>query len=113
MKELKTRWTEQVKANPDQVLQEYPRPTMKRESYLNLNGYWDYVIMGTKKIPDHFDGKILVPFSPEAPLSGVERQLRPKQVLWYKRMLPKDVKKRMGKGGSLTLALWISLRLYM
>lgn len=97
MKELKTRWTEQVKANPEQVLQEYPRPAMKRESYLNLNGYWDYVIMGTKKIPDRFDGKILVPFSPEAPLSGVERQLRPKQVLWYKRMLPKNVKKEIGK----------------
>ena len=70
---------------------------MKRESYLNLNGFWDYAIMGTKRIPDRFDGKILVPFSPEAPLSGVERQLRPRQVLWYKRILPREVRKENGK----------------
>ena len=53
--------------------------------------------MGTKQIPHQFDGKILVPFSPEAPLSGVGRKLHPKQVLWYKRMLPKNVKKESGK----------------
>ena len=97
MKKLKTRWTDQVKESQGQVLQEYPRPSMKRESYLNLNGFWDYAIMGTKRIPDRFDGKILVPFSPEAPLSGVERQLRPRQVLWYKRILPREVRKENGK----------------
>lgn len=97
MKELKTRWTEQVQADPGHVLQEYPRPSMRRESYVNLNGLWDYVIMGTRRIPHRFDGKILVPFSPEAPLSGVGRQLRPRQVLWYKRLLPENVKKEKGK----------------
>ena len=52
MKKLKTRWTDQVKESQGQVLQEYPRPSMKRESYLNLNGFWDYAIMGMKRIPD-------------------------------------------------------------
>jgi len=33
---LKTRWGE--KLNPESILQEYPRPQMKRDSYLNLNG---------------------------------------------------------------------------
>ena len=28
----------------DKPLQEYPRPQMVRDSYLNLNGYWDYAI---------------------------------------------------------------------
>jgi beta-galactosidase/beta-glucuronidase len=32
-----------------------------------------------------YDGPIVVPFSPEAPLSGVERQLRPDEWLWYRR----------------------------
>ena len=49
MKKLKTRWTDQVLERPDQVLAEYPRPSMRRESYVNLNGYWDYVITGREK----------------------------------------------------------------
>ena len=37
--------------------------------------------------PDTWDGKILVPFSPEAGLSGVNRTLHPGEMLWYRRML--------------------------
>ena len=91
MKKLKTRWTDQVLEHPDQVLAEYPRPSMRRESYVNLNGYWDYVITGKGKRPERYAGRILVPFSPEAPLSGAERSLHPSQVLWYRRMLPGEV----------------------
>ncbi len=96
MKKLKTRWSDQVLQNPDQVLCEYPRPSMRRESYVNLNGYWDYEITGRGKRPQSFAGQILVPFSPEAPLSGVERHLHPRQVLWYKRSLPEEVKRKSG-----------------
>ncbi len=42
------------------------------------------------------DGDILVPFSPEAVLSGVERQLKPEEYLWYKRRLPDEVKPEKG-----------------
>ena len=35
--------------------------------------------------PSQFDGRILVPFSPEALLSGVGRQLQPDELLWYRR----------------------------
>jgi len=83
---LKTRWTGQI--NEKNVWKEYPRPTLVRESYINLNGYWDYAFRKQAKIPSEYDGKILVPFSPEAKLSGVERQLKPKEYLWYHRKLP-------------------------
>ncbi len=86
----------------DHVLQEYPRPQFVRESCINLNGYWEYAIInmpsdfGNKslneafadELPSEMDGRILVPFSPESILSGVERRLEPDQFLWYKRTLP-------------------------
>lgn len=58
---------------------------MVRDSYLNLNGYWDYAFTQEFVCPKEFDGKILVPFSPEAALSGVNRQLMPNEYLWYHR----------------------------
>lgn len=83
---LETRWTKQI--NETNVWQEYPRPTMVRSSYMNLNGYWDYAIKKNSCFPSSYHGKILVPFSPESKLSGVERQLKPKEFLWYHRILP-------------------------
>ena len=82
---MKTVWGEQL--DPNAVLQEYPRPQMMRESYRNLNGLWDYAITDTDTCPENWDGKILVPFSPEAALSGVGRTLLPGQYLWYRREL--------------------------
>ena len=37
-----TRWGETL--DKQQVLQEYPRPQLVRESFYNLNGLWDYAI---------------------------------------------------------------------
>lgn len=85
---LTTVWGETL--DRTNVLSEYPRPQMVRESYINLNGFWDYAITGTENLPVNFQGKILVPFSPEAPLSGVSRQLKPDEYLWYQRKLPVD-----------------------
>ena len=76
------------------MLQEYPRPQLVRESFYPLNGLWDYAITASDACPGAWDGQILVPFSPEAPLSGVGKTLRPGQVLWYRRPLP--LKKRAG-----------------
>ncbi|GAA3289337.1 glycoside hydrolase family 2 TIM barrel-domain containing protein [Arthrobacter citreus] len=77
--------------DPDVVLQDYPRPQLVRDSYLNLNGYWQYAITSVRRdappADGEWDGRILVPFSPEAPLSGVNRQLQPQQILWYRRTL--------------------------
>ena len=80
-----TLWGEQL--DRSHVLQEYPRPQMRREQYTILNGFWDYAITGSDRKPEKWDGQILVPFSPEAPLSGVERSLQPGQYLWYRRNL--------------------------
>jgi len=68
---------------PSTVLQEYPRPQMVRQSYINLNGLWNYAFTTTDVPPSEWDGQILVPFSPEAPLSGVNRILRGDEYLWY------------------------------
>ncbi len=83
MKQLYTRWGRQLDA--ERVLWEYPRPLMVRESYINLNGYWDYAFTKVFRRPGEYEGKILVPFSPESVLSGVSRQLRPDEYLWYRR----------------------------
>ena len=66
-------------------LPEYPRPQLVRDSYQNLNGRWQYAITTTDATPTVFDGDIVVPFSPEALLSGVERQVQPTDVLHYRR----------------------------
>ena len=95
MKQLKTRWADHVDVN--NVLGEYPRPLMRRKSYVNLNGTWKYAIRDTKGFPKKMDGKILVPFSPEAALSGVNRQLQPQEYLWYKRRLPEEIRPEEGK----------------
>ncbi|MGW0433426.1 glycoside hydrolase family 2 protein [Micromonospora sp. NPDC003197] len=96
-----TPWGETL--DPDNVLPEYPRPQLVRDSYLNLNGRWAYAITpasnedepGSRENepgsyenePGTYDGEILVPFSPESVLSGVGRQLQPDQTLWYRRTL--------------------------
>lgn len=79
-----TKWGEKLDKN--NILPEYPRPQMRRSSFINLNGEWDYAITAAgEKQPDKWDGKILVPFSPECELSGVGRVLQPDEYLWYRR----------------------------
>ena len=80
---LMTPWGEHLDENC--ILTEYPRPQMRRNSYLNLNGRWEYAITDSDESPRHWDGTILVPFSPESTLSGVGRSLQPGQTLWYRR----------------------------
>lgn len=38
-----TRWGANIEK--DKVLLEYPRPQMRRNSYINLNGMWQYAIV--------------------------------------------------------------------
>lgn len=83
---LTTIWGEAL--DHENVLPEYPRPQFQRNSFLSLNGYWDYAITADSVPPSEFDGQILVPFSPECALSGVGRQLLPSEYLWYRKTLP-------------------------
>lgn len=95
MEQLYTCWGENL--DRDHVLMEYPRPLLVRDSYLNLNGYWDYAFTKEYKQPEKYDGKILVPFSPEAVLSGVNRQLQPDEYLWYHRVITEEELEELGK----------------
>ncbi len=80
-----TRWGKVLdRAAP---LSEYPRPQMKRDSYLCLNGSWEYAITKDDLQPLRYDGIITVPFSPESILSGVGRSLPAEERLWYRRRL--------------------------
>lgn len=90
---IMTRWAKDV--TPEKAWPEYPRPTMVREKWQNLNGLWDYSITGLDPATsDKWDGKILVPFPVESALSGVGRVLQPDQALHYRRELtiPSDWK---------------------
>ncbi len=80
---MKTPWTDSVERSCP--LPEYPRPQMARDPWLCLNGLWDYAFRISGSIPDHYDGKIVVPFSPETELSGVRRALKKDEILWYHR----------------------------
>ncbi len=81
---LKTRWAKDV--TPANALPEYPRPQLVRKEWMNLNGLWEYAIVGKETAaPKEFDGKILVPFPVESALSGVMKQVGDDQKLWYRR----------------------------
>jgi len=81
---ITTPWAEQV--DPQQPLPEYPRPQMVRETWQNLNGLWSYVVTDKDAdMPDEFPSQILVPYPIESALSGVKRQLKPDERLWYQR----------------------------
>lgn len=72
MEQLQTCWAAQVDRTCP--LSEYPRPQLRRDSYLCLNGVWEYTV-GERR------GTILVPFSPETQLSGAGFVLRPGETL--------------------------------
>ena len=80
-------------------LAEYPRPAMRRDSCEILNGPWQYAITQTAEYPAAWQGSILVPYSPEAPASGVERTLQPGQWLHYHRLFAPPA----GEGGRVLL----------
>ena len=80
-------------------LAEYPRPAMRRDSCEILNGPWQYAITQTAEYPAAWQGSILVPYSPEAPASGVNRTLQPGQWLHYHRLFAPPA----GEGGRVLL----------
>lgn len=71
----------------DIPLPEYPRPQLVRNSYICLNGDWDYIISTENNLPKEYIGKIKVPYSPESKLSGVNRKLSAAETLWYRRSI--------------------------
>ena len=63
---------------------EYPRPSLMRDSYMNLNGEWDLEVRSMRG-EVKYDGRILVPFAPESRLSGVGAYIDDTDGLVYRR----------------------------
>ncbi len=66
--------------------QEYPRPQMRRDSYINLNGWWDFAVR-RNRFPATYDKCIRVPFCPESMLSGVGEHYPEGSALCYRRFV--------------------------
>ena len=73
----------------------YPRPQMKRDSYYNLNGFWDFAVTPHGDFPDGYPHRIRVPFCPESQLSGLQFHPDDGDYLWYRRYfsLPEGFRK--------------------
>ena len=81
------------------TLEAHPDPQFARISWEPLNGWWDCAfvpdaytlgedllsVVASAQPPSEWAHRIHVPFSPEAPLSGVDHQLQVGELLWYRR----------------------------
>ena len=85
LNDLKTEPGERLICEKMQPWNTYPRPQMRREKWLNLNGWWDFTAADER--PDQYDRRILVPFCPESSLSGIGEHFREGIGLWYRRTL--------------------------
>ena len=81
LQQLYTTRGEKLTGTPWQV---YPRPQMKRDSYINLNGEWDFSTRD-KRFPKNYEKKICVPFCPESALSGIKEHFPEGNALCYRR----------------------------
>ena len=81
MSELQTLYTVAGEGLTGQPWNVYPRPQLRRDSFLCLNGDWDFAV-GDEPA---FDRTIRVPFSPESLLSGIGEVFPEEAVLWYRR----------------------------
>lgn len=71
--------------NKEKPLDEYPRPSFIRDSYLSLNGEWDYCLSFNKN-DRNYQGKIIVPYCVESLNSGVQKKLKKEQYIIYRRL---------------------------
>lgn len=79
---------EELLNDPQQIpWQAYPRPQMKRDSYINLNGWWDFCACKDAALPVSYDRRIRVPFAPESQLSGVKEHFPEGSYLFYRRSI--------------------------
>jgi beta-galactosidase/beta-glucuronidase len=75
----------------DEYGRAYPRPQLRREGWISLNGTWDFAFdpTGAWRSPSQvqWDKTIRVPFAPEAPASGlgITAFFR---ACWYRRSIP-------------------------
>lgn len=63
----------------------HPRPQLRRDSWLNLNGLWDFCANSETCAPEKYFEQIRVPFAPESLLSGIHRRFAPDTSFWYRK----------------------------
>ena len=81
---ISTSWSADV--NPEKPWNVYPRPIMERTAWENLNGLWQYAIVPQADAePAQWQGEILVPYAVESSLSGVGKNVKNNEALWYNR----------------------------
>ncbi|KAF9038327.1 glycoside hydrolase family 2 protein [Hymenopellis radicata] len=84
---LKTPWTEAVAADPANVWPEHPRPGLRRDNWVSLNGVWEFESAASKDdvqdvpVGTTLGQRILVPFCIESGLSGIALQ---SAFSWYR-----------------------------
>lgn len=64
---------------------EYPRPQLVRGDWLCLNGAWEFNIDTSSRRPSAYGSSLIVPYSPETELSGINRTVMKNETLWYRR----------------------------
>ena len=77
--DLMTRQGEELLSSREMPWTVYPRPQMRRSSYMNLNGGWDFHVNYENQ------GQIRVPFCPESQLSGFGKHYEDGSMLQYSR----------------------------
>lgn len=65
------------------MLDEYPRPQLVRDSYISLNGVWEYSISKNEELPSSFEDTLLVPYSLECKINEEKHILQPDEYLYY------------------------------
>ena len=79
MENLYTPEGENLKGQPWTV---YPRPQMRRENWINLNGEWEFSV-SDQRLPEKYEKTIRVPFCPESMLSGIQAHFPEGSALCY------------------------------
>ena len=77
--DLMTKQGEELLSSRETPWTVYPRPQMRRDRYLNLNGGWDF------HVNYEGQGQIRVPFCPESKLSGFGKHYEEASMLQYAR----------------------------
>lgn len=81
---LKTPYTDKIDLK--HPLTDYPRMQLQRDSYLNLNGIWEYQITPIDKEPNNGEWKqIVVPFPLGSSLSQSDEHISKDEAIWYRK----------------------------
>ena len=84
--DMYTKKGEKLVANREKIpWEEHPRPLLKRDSFLNLCGWWKFSVRQNGEQVEQKIDRIRVPFVPESRLSGINRHFFEGAELVYER----------------------------